>query len=428
MLNSSGKRVYAVIGLTAADFPSERREQAKLKRVVDDLALLGGQPEFEAPLHVGRPNIGDRERLRRRIEKILDDRWLTNDGPTVRAFEAELARILGVRECVAIVNGTVALEIAIRALSMEGEVIVPSFTFVATAHALYWQRVTPVFCDMDAESWTLDPARAEELITERTTGIIGVHLWARPCDIDGLQSLARRHGLALLFDASHAVGVTYGGVPIGRFGDAEVFSFHATKFVNSFEGGAIATDNSELAEKIRLMRNFGFETTDKVIHIGTNGKMTEVCAAMGLTSLESIDDFLAVNRANYQRYRDRLADLPGIAVQPYDEQERTNYQYLTIVVDSNQTELSRDTIYQILAHENVLARRYFDPGCHEMEPYASSLPDPALRLPVTERFKERLLCLPTGTAIDDEQIDRIAGVLRFALDNRAEIKRRIPDA
>jgi len=258
-----------------------------MKTQIEDLAIWGNSSAFAKPLYVGRPNIGDRARLHERIDDMLDRRWLTNDGIYVQEFERRVADMLGVRHCIAMCNGTVALEIAIRATGLKGEVIVPSFTFIATAHALQWQEITPVFCDIDLETGNIDPARVEELITPRTTGIIGVHLWGRPCKIEALEEIAQRHGLVLLFDAAHAFACSHRGEMIGRFGNAEVFSFHATKFINAFEGGAVATNDDDLAGNIRLMKNFGFAGFDNVIYIGTNGKMTEVCAAMGLTSIES---------------------------------------------------------------------------------------------------------------------------------------------
>ncbi|HEX7488672.1 MAG TPA: aminotransferase class I/II-fold pyridoxal phosphate-dependent enzyme, partial [Anaeromyxobacteraceae bacterium] len=229
----------------------------RAKDEVGDFALLGGSPLFERPLHVGQPNLGDREQLHRLLDGILDRRWLTNHGPLVTELEARLAKLMGVGHCIAMCNGTVALEIAIRALGLKGEVIVPSFTFVATAHALQWQEITPIFCDVDPRTHTLDPDRVERVISSRTSGILGVHVWGRPCDVEGLSEVARRHRLALLFDAAHAFGVSRRGRMIGNFGDCEVFSFHATKFFNTFEGGAITTDDDDIARRCRLMRNFG---------------------------------------------------------------------------------------------------------------------------------------------------------------------------
>ena len=254
-------------------------------------------------LHVGCPNIGNRQDLRRRIDDILDRRWLTNGGPYVNEFEQRVAEFIGVKHCIATCNATVALEILIRALGLTGEVIVPSFTFVATVHALQWQGITPVFCDIDPRTHNIDPRKVEELITSRTSGILGVHLWGRPCPIAKLQALANRHGLALLFDAAHAFACKHRGRMIGGFGRAEVLSFHATKFINAGEGGAVVTNDDDLAAQIRLMKNFGFSGFDKVTSIGTNGKMSELSAAMGLTNLESLKKFTRANRSNFEHLR-----------------------------------------------------------------------------------------------------------------------------
>jgi dTDP-4-amino-4,6-dideoxygalactose transaminase len=387
-----------------------------------ELAILGGRPEFPTPLHVGAPNIGDRDRLRRRFDDILDRKVLSNGGPYVREFEKRVADLVGVRHCIATANGTLALEIAIRALGLSGEVILPSFTFVATAHALQWQEITPVFCDIDPETCNIDPARVADLITPRTSGIVGVHLWGRPCDTQALVEIAREHRIRLLYDASHAFGCSHRGRMIGSFGDAEVFSFHATKFINTFEGGAILTKSDELAEKARLMRNFGFVTYDKVSHVGTNGKMNEISAAMGLTSLEDMDRFIEVNRDNYLAYRQGLADVPGLRVLAHDESEDCNYQYVVIEVAEAEAGLDRDELIQMLTAEGVLARRYFHPGCHRMEPYRSYFPHASLLLPVTERQSARVFSLPTGTAVGVAQVARICRLLALAVEHADELR------
>ncbi len=396
-----------------------------VKQAATDLALFGGVPAFVEPLYVGRPNIGDRERLLARINDLLDRRWLTNGGPYVQEFETRIAERAGVRYCVAMCNATIGLEIAIRALGLRGQVIVPSFTFVATAHALQWQEITPVFCDVDPRTHTLDPALIEELVTPETSGIIGVHLWGRACDIGALAEIAQRHDLRLLFDAAPAFGCSYQGRMIGGFGDAEVLSFHATKFLNSFEGGAVVTNDHALAERMRLMKNFGFAGYDEVVHVGTNGKMTEIAAAMGLTSLESLDEFVSVNRRNYHVYRQHLADIPGVAQLFYDEAEANNYQYIVIEVDSTLAHLSRDALQAVLHAENVLARRYFYPGCHRMEPYRSCLP--GVPLPETDRVAARVLTLPTGTAVGPEEIAQVCQVVRLAVAHGAQVMDRFHD-
>ena len=396
-----------------------------MKLSLDDLAIFGGRPAFAEPLHVGRPNIGDRARLLERINDLLDRRWLTNEGPYVREFECRIASLAGVPHCIATCNGTMALEIGIRAAGLSQEVIVPSFTFVATAHALQWQGITPVFCDVDPDTHTLDPGRVEELITPRTTGIIGVHLWGRPCSIDALGEIARHRGLKLLFDAAHAFGGSHRGRMIGGFGDAEMFSFHATKFLNSFEGGAIVTADADIAARARMMRNFGFVDYDDVRYVGTNGKMAEVAAAMGLTSLESMAEFVEVNRRNYHLFRAGLEGIPGVSLLPFDESERCNYQYVVLEIDEQAAGISRDLTQQVLHRENVLARRYFYPGCHRMEPYRSYFPSARFTLPQTERLVQRVLSLPTGTAIGPEEICTMCDLVRFARDHAPAIAARL---
>jgi dTDP-4-amino-4,6-dideoxygalactose transaminase len=392
---------------------------------VEDLAISGGIPAFAQGLHVGRPNIGSRERLLARIGDLLDRRWLTNGGPYVQELEQQICDLVGVKHCIAMCNGTVALEIAIRAAGLAGEVIVPSFTFVATAHALQWQEITPVFCDVDQETQTLDPSRVEDMITPRTTGIIGVHLWGRPCNIDALTDIARRHNLKLLFDAAHAFACSYNGTMIGNFGDAEVYSFHATKFLNTFEGGAVVTNDDELARRSRLMQNFGFTGYDTVGYVGTNGKMSEVSAAMGLTSLESLTDVIAKNYVNYTQYHQELATIPGIYLLPYNRAEQYNYQYIILEIDAAVAGLRRDDLQEILWAENVLARRYFYPGCHRMEPYRSYFPHAGLLLPNTEYLSQRLLCLPTGTAVGPDDIHAVCDIIRLAAAHHAEIRDRL---
>mgnify|MGYP001615757595 FL=1 len=399
----------------------------KLKPDIKRLAIFGGDPVFKTELCVGRPNIGSRKHLLERFNTILDRKWLTNNGAFVQEFERRIEEYIGVKHCIAMCNGTVALEIAIRVLELKGEVIVPSFTFIATAHALQWQEITPIFCDIDPKTHNIDPNKVEDMITPRTTGIIGVHVWGRPCDVASLEKIAKRNNLKLLFDAAHSFACSYKGRMLGNFGDAEVFSFHATKFFNTFEGGAIVTNNDELAAKIRLMKNFGFDGYDNVIYIGTNGKMSEVSAAMGLTGLESLHEFTTANYRNYKEYKRQLEGIPGIRPVSYDETEKCNYQYIILEVDNSITCLSRDQLVQILHAENVLARRYFYPGCHRMEPYRSYFPHAGLLLPETEKLVKRVLSLPTGTGLGMDEIGKVCQIIRFAVEHGDEISSRLTE-
>ncbi len=395
------------------------------KTSTNELAFFGGPPAFSEFLHVGRPNIGDRERFVTRMNDMFNRRWLSNDGPFAQELERKIAVLLGVKHCLVMCNATVALEITARALKLKGEVILPSFTFIATAHSLQWQEITPVFCDIDPLTHNIDPKKIENLITPRTTGILGVHVWGRACEIEKLSVLAHKHDLRLMFDAAHAFGCTHQGRMIGGFGDAEVFSFHATKFFNTFEGGAVTTDDDALAEQIRGMRNFGFAGLDNVISIGTNGKMSEVSAAMGLSSLESMDEFIETNHNNYLAYSRGLAGLPGIRLINYDDKEKNNYQYVVIEIKEKDAGLNRDLLVKILTAENILVRRYFYPGCHQMEPYRSYYPNAGLVLPNTEELTLKTMQLPTGTAVGEKEIIHICELIRFIFANAAEIRNRL---
>jgi len=382
----------------------------RVKRSRADLAAYGGRPAFDEPLHVGRPYLGDRQRLLEHLAAVLDSGWVTNNGPQVRALEERLAARLDVRHCVAVCNGTAALQLCARALGLVGEVILPSFTFVATAHALTWEGLTPVFADIDRNTHTIDPARVAALATQRTSALVGVHLWGRPCDTEALETIARERGMRLIFDAAHAFGCTHRDRPIGGFGDAEVFSFHATKVFHTLEGGAVATNDAALADRIRLMRNHGIAGIDQVAGLGINAKMSELSATVGLMLLEQVDQVIALNRRNHAHYRRALAGIEGVRLLEYDERQRSNRQFVVIEVDAAAAGVARDVLVDVLRAENVLARRYFYPGCHRVEPYRS---DAVIRvLPETDHVAGRVVCLPTGPAVGEEDIDVIAQIIR----------------
>lgn len=382
-------------------------------RSARDLAINGAAPAFDAPLHVGRPNLGDRGALLRYTGDIHDRGWLTNNGPLVRELEERVAALHGVRHCVAMCNGTIALEIAIRALSLAGEVIVPSYTFVATAHALHWQAIKPVFADIDPATHNLDPDAVRRMITPLTTGIIGVHLWGRPAPVEALQAIADEHGLALMFDAAHAFGCSHRGRMVGGFGRCEVLSFHATKVFNTFEGGAVVTDDDELAAAMRLMRNFGFAGYDNVIHPGTNGKMPEINAAMGLVNLDALPGFVAENRRVHDAYADALAGLEGIRMVDYASGGERNFHYVVVELDEA-CGATRDEVVAALHAENVLARKYFWPGCHRMQPYRDLQPHAGLLLPATEALASRVVVLPNGGSLPPGVPGLVADVIRHA--------------
>ena len=365
-------------------------------------------------LYVGRPNLGRQRSFIARIKKIWSTRRLSNNGPMVQEFEKRIVEILGVKHAVAMCNATAAIEIACHALGLKGEVIVPSYTFIATAHALQWQGITPVFADMDPATHNLNPEVIEKLITPKTTGIIGVHVWGRGCDTEAIERIAAKNYLKVMYDASHAFGCSHQKQMIGAFGECEVFSFHATKFINCLEGGVVATNNDKLAHQMRMMTNFGFTGYDRVEYLGINGKMNEISAAMGLTNLEAMDEILVVNRKNYHAYKKRLTGIPGISLVEYDDKERNNFQYVVVQIDPGHCRKSRDEIIAALHAENVIARKYFWPGCHRMEPYRTLYPAASENLPETEKISGNIIVLPSGQQIKKKDIENICKIIRNA--------------
>lgn len=381
-----------------------------MKSALADLAFFGGPAAFAQPLRVGRPNRIDRSKLFERLDRVLDNEWLSNGGPLVLEFEQRVAELAGVRHAVATCNATAALQLLVHGAGLTGEVVMPSMTFAATAHAVRWLGLTPVFADIDPLTGTLDPDLAAAAVTPRTSALLGVHLWGRPCAADALRKVADEHGLPLFFDAAHALGCAVDGRPAGSLGHAEVFSFHATKAVNAFEGGAVVTDDAELAGRVRALHNFGIGLPGGSAAGGTNAKMSEASAAMGLTSLDAFPAVMAHNRRNHEVYRTELRDVPGVQVADHSIHGSNNHQYVIVEIDEEITGFHRDLLRDVLAAEQVYTRPYFSPACHQLEPYRRQRHAP---LPHTERLADRVLALPTGTAVDDEAIARISEIVRL---------------
>jgi len=387
------------------------------KATAGELAIAGGLPAFPSTLHVGRPNIGSRTALRSRFDDILNTGWLTNAGPYLQEFELQVQERLKVKHCIATCNATIALQILLRTLEIKGQVIVPSFTFIATVNALTWEGLTPVFCDIDPLTHCLDPEGVIKLITPETKAILGVHLWGQPCFIDQLEKIASDYELHLLYDAAHAfLCTTSDGRYLGNFGLAEVISFHATKFVNTFEGGAIVTNDDDLAGKLRVVRNFGFVGLDTTECLGINAKMNEVSAAMGITSIESSQEFIEINKRNHSSYKIGLANLNGVKLLCYEKQKVNNHQYIVIEIDSSLAGASRDQILKALLCENVFARRYFFPGCHKMEPYQSDLHHKNIYLPITDRVAHSILLLPTGSSVNALDVNCVCNLMHLIIE------------
>lgn len=396
------------------------------KQTIHDLALFGAPSLFADKLYVGRPNLCSRDKLHAALDQIFDNRWLTNDGPFVQRFEKRLEEYMGVRHCIAVCNATIGLQMVYRALgrnrSSGRKALMPAFTFVATAHAWEWEGGQPVFCDVDADQHLLSPDAVESHIDDETALLVGVHTWGQPCQIEKLEALSAAHRIPLVFDSAHAFSNFHAGRRIGGFGDAEVFSFHATKFFNTFEGGAITTNDDALAAELRHMRNFGFAGYDRVAHLGTNGKMQEISAAMGLCLLDELDGLLETNRRNYRSYLDAFRSCPGISLLQLDQPETLNCQYVVGTLAPDLPAFARDLLVDVLWAENVLARKYFYPGCHRAAPYADRAPVPVL--PVTDDLCRRVVVFPTGTAVAPDQIRQIADAVRFVLEHADDVQRQ----
>ncbi len=380
-----------------------------------DLAIHGAPPAFEQTLAVGRPLIGDFNRFSEIAAGVFDSGMLANNGPVVDELERRIAEHHGVDNCVAVSSGTAGLQLALRVLGIHGDVIMPSFTFPATAQAALWLGMQPVFVDIELADHSIDPSALLDALTEDTAAILGVNLWGRMGQHRLLSDMAAEAGVPILFDAAHAFGCTDAdGNGPGSVGLCSVLSFHATKVFNTFEGGAVLTNDKALAADLKQARNFGLQDRDTVSSVGTNAKLTEVAAAMGLVNLESIGDFIETNHANHDLYRAFLDEIPGVTVMPPPDQQDWNAHYVVIEVDRD-APTPRDDLMEILEAENVIARRYFWPGCHRSEMFAQSSSHAASELPNTDHALATTLLLPNGPQLGEQTVETIARVISLAM-------------
>ena len=384
----------------------------------EDLALFGAPPVFDTPRHVNRPAAPDRAAFDAMMDAVWERRWFTNDGPLVQELERRLSAFLDVPHCVLTSNATAGLDLVMQCLGIRGEVLLPSYTFISTAHLLALRGLTPVFCEVGTDM-ALDPADAAARLTERTDAVVATHVWGSPCDIDGLGALCDAAGIPLLFDAAHAFGARHRGHPLGRFGRAEVFSLHATKAFHTCEGGLITTCDAALAEQLRLARNFGFSGSDRVDCTGVNAKMSELHAAMGLANLDAFPATRAAARAVHAAYRDGLAGLTGLRLKCPPAAEDNNHHYVVAEVDARAFGLTRDRLVELLTAEGIWARRYFFPGGHRSPPHAAA--NPGLSLPRTEALCDRVMLLPGGGAADLAEVAEICRMIRFVAGSAAAI-------
>jgi dTDP-4-amino-4,6-dideoxygalactose transaminase len=365
---------------------------------------------FDMPITAARPVLPSLEEFRCGLEGIWDRAWLTNNGPLVQQFRDNLIEFCGTKNLSLFVNGTLALQIALQGMGITGDVITTPFTFVATTHALFWNKIRPVFVDIEPEYYSLDPAQVEAAITPWTSAILAVHVYGQPCRLRELEQIARKHGLKLLYDAAHAFGVEVDGTSIAQFGDLSMFSFHATKIFHSIEGGMLTFRDPEYQRLFDYLKNFGFENETEVVMPGTNAKMNEFQALMGLLLLSHLDEMIEKRRIINVRYRERLGLLSGIRlVAPPADNVRYNYAYMPVEVEEDELGMTRDQLYLKLREYNVLARKYFYPLVPDFACYRGLVASENLL--VARRVASRILALPIYSDLALNDVDRICDII-----------------
>ncbi len=386
--------------------------------------LFGAKPAFDRPLPVGQLYFPSWERYEAAFRGIFERQYYTNHGPLSQQLEGRLQQFLEVKHAICVSNATIGLMMVPDAMGLAGKVILPSFTFAASAHSLTQAGLEPVFCDIDLETHQISVDRIGELVDEGVSAIMGVNLWGGACDPESLSDIARAHGVQLYFDSAHAFGCTVDGIPIGNFGGAEVFSFHATKILSATEGGCICTNDDELAERLRNIRSsYGAGRHVDVIKTA-NGRMSEAQAAIALMSLDDFPANQKNNEALYHLYEEQLKTIPGLHLVRPTGVSFSNYQYLVCRVDEREFGLPRDLLIEILKAENVFARRYFYPGLHRTIPYVSQLPQYLDRLPHTDSLSASCIQFPIGALVSTDSVERICNILLRAHQASAEIRSR----
>lgn len=387
-------------------------------------ALFGAKPAFVKPLPIGQLYFPSWERYEAAFRGIFERQYYNNNGPLHEELEEKLQQFLGVKHAICVSNATFGLMMVADAMRLSGKVILPAFTFVASAQSLTWAGLEPVFCDIDLVTHQIDIDRIGALIDEDVSAIMGVNLWGGSCNPKALSELAASNGVQLYFDSAHAFGCTVDGVPIGNFGRAEVFSFHATKILSATEGGCICTNDDDLAARLRSIRpSYGADKPVSIVRVA-NARMSEAQAAIALMSLEDFSANQKNNEALYRLYETQLKAIPGLHLVKPTGVSFSNYQYLVCRMDEREFGLSRDFLIDILKAENVAARRYFYPGIHRSIPYSQKLPQYLNRLPNTDSLCATCIQFPLGALVSAQCVERICDILMRAHQASAEISSR----
>ena len=375
---------------------------------------------FDKPIYVTKPWLPPLEDFQRGLAEIWGRAWLTNNGPVVERFRAELAEYCETENLCLFANGTLALQIALQGMGITGDVITTPYTFVATVHSLFWNKVRPVFADIEPEHYTLDPEQVEAAITPWTSAILGVHVYGHPCRLEELERIARAHNLKLLYDAAHAFGVRVNGRPIGQFGDLSMFSFHATKLFHSVEGGMLTFSDARLRRRFDYLKNFGFENEVEVVMPGTNAKMNELQALMGRLVLKGMGEIVEKRRRLAETYGWGLKTIPGIrAAAPAAPGVEYNHAFFPIEVDEREFGASRDDLYNGLKEWNVFARRYFYPLVTDFACYRGIVREG--ELPVARSVASRIITLPIFSDLGLDDVARICDIIRHIHERRRSL-------
>ncbi len=366
---------------------------------------------FEKRIYVTKPFLPPLEEFCHGLEEIWETRWLTNEGPILQRFTQELCNFFETDNICLFNNGTLALQIALQGMGISGEVITTPYTFVATTHALFWNKVRPVFVDIEPNYYTLDPEKVEAAITPWTTAILAVHVYGYPCKLNRLADIARRHNLRLIYDAAHAFGERVGTKPIGHFGDLSMFSFHATKSYHSIEGGLLIFKESGLKGTFDYLKNFGFKNEEEVVMPGTNAKMNEIQALMGIQVLKHLDEVVQKRAKITELYRMMLKDILGIHLTPPLSPDIIyTHAYMPIEINEKEFGMSRDELYEELKKYNVFSRRYFYPLICDYACYRHvSVKDP---LTVARRVANRILALPIYDGLELSDVETICEIIQ----------------
>jgi dTDP-4-amino-4,6-dideoxygalactose transaminase len=377
----------------------------------DTLAILGAQPAFGEPVPVGQLYFPAWDAYERAFRELFARQYYTNQGPLADKLEAQLAERMKVKHAICVTNATVGLSMVAESLDIHGTIAMPSFTFVASAQAMVWSKLRPVFCDIDPRTHQMNLEHLHRLLSDGASAVMAVNLWGDTYDMTAIEEVARRHEVPLIFDSAHGFGCSFKEKPLGGFGKAEVFSFHATKIMSTGEGGCITTDDDELAERLRNIRSSYGVRAQVNVHRTANGRMSEAQAAIGLLNLENIDTIIKRNHRLHQCYQTGLQCQSGLSVYLPTRADKSNWQYLILEVSPDEFGLSRDQLYTVLLEENVIARRYFNPGAHRCPPFSSISP---ARLPETDFICDRVLQLPLGAKTDEVIIERIVEIVKKA--------------